>query len=141
MVRYRVGARFSYLASGILLMILGIVLPIIFFASAGTNGTYGLGFLSVFVIGAIMFSVEMVFQVRRNYAMKGEAVLGRIIDIEKRWHWRSGFRYSLIIAYHTSDGEGVEASIPISSFDKDRYQRDTQITVHVNGKYGYINKY
>ena len=143
MIRYRVGARASFVISGMLLMVLGVVIPIALYISVGFNevSIVGLIFLVFFVVGAIIFGVEMYFWHRRHFALSGKLSTGVVVRVEGRWAGRAGRIYNLIIAYHNEMGEQLEASIPISYWDKDNYVQGAKINVYINGNYCYIQKY
>ena len=143
MVRYRVGARASSVISAILLMTMGIVMPIVVFVSVGFNELFGLAlfFFVAFIVGAIMLGVEIVYQKRRDLALKGKLSTGLVKEVERIWRGRSGRVYNLIISCHNDMGEKLETCIPISYWDKDKYTVGVAINVYINGNYCYIQKY
>ena len=143
MIRYRVGARASFVISGMLLMVLGIIISMVLFINLGFGeiSSVGLIFLVFFVAGAIIFGIEMYFWNRRRFALGGKLSTGVVVKVEGRWAGRAGRIYNLIIAYHNEIGEHLEASIPISYWDKDKYVQGVTINVYINGNYCYIQKY
>ena len=143
MVRYRVGARITSVICAILFMVLGIAVPLAIFISAGFNSMAAIGLLFVgfFITGAIILGVEINYQKRRNFALKGRLSTGVIKEVERIWQGRNGAKYNLIIACHNDMGEQFEASIPISYWDMNRYTAGVKINVYVNGNYCYIKKY
>ena len=143
MKRYRVGARTSYLIYGFLCILFGIIFASVYLAKIGFKEitTAILLMLVFWVPGAILLGFEFYFWHRQTFAMKGEMSTGVIVEVERKWAGRNGILYNLIIAYHNQNGEQLESSIPISFWDKDRYNKGTKINVYINGNYCCIKKY
>ena len=140
--RYYVGARLLDVILSVIALGFGIALPIVIannpnikFSELGNSLVL---IIILLVIGVMWFLLNLVLIFRQIMAIKyGKETFGRIVKI-KRGHSRSGFRYSVIIAYHNAEGEEFESSVPISYWDRDDYSEGEEVSVYVWKNYGYL---